>query len=176
MNNHLKLKIRPTHFTHAVGVSLQLRGEIVPNNSLFNLDDLQYHTDNNQPTNANGQQTLMCVTDLKDCCDTEQLGNWYYPDGRTVVYNTGGATFQRNRGQNETIGSQNFYGSVRLWRRYTPTERGLFRCELQDAENVVQNLYVNICEFPMIFYAYCELNACFTQCILPASLVRLLSL
>ena len=99
----------------------------------------------------------MCVTDLAACCESQALGNWYYPDGRTIGLSGGShATFQRNRDQNEVINDQQFYGSVRLWRRYTPPERGLFRCELPDTENIVQTLYVNICEFPMIFSAHHE--------------------
>ena len=137
---------------HTVGVSLQLHREIVPNNSLFNFDDLLYRTTSSpHPTNANGLQTLMCVTNLVACCETQGLGNWYLPDGRTVDLNSRGiAAFQRNRGQNEVVNGQQFYGSVRLWRRFNAAARGLFRCELPDANNVIQTLYVNICEFPMI--------------------------
>ena len=91
----------------------------------------------------------MCVTDLVACCETEGLGNWYYPDGRRVS-GQGTATFRTNRGQNKVLNNQQFYGSVRLWRRYTPAERGLFHCELPDASNTVQTLYVNICEFLML--------------------------
>ena len=143
----------------SVDVSLQLRGQTIPNNSLVNFVDLAYQAPNSagfteDPTNANGRQTLMCITNLVACCNSSALGDWYYPDGGTVMYNAGGATFRRNRGQHEVINDQQFYGSVRLWRRYTPLERGLFSCELPDTENVVQTLYVNICEFPiMIFYA-----------------------
>ena len=131
-------------------MSLQLQGEIVPNNSLVNFDDLLYHTYGDlHPTNANELQTLMCVTDLIPCCETQGLGDWYYPDGTRVgLIGRYHATFQSNRGQNEVRSGQQFYGSVRLWRRYTPSERGLFRCEVPDANGVNQNLYVNICEFP----------------------------
>ena len=151
------------HIT-SVGVSLELLGQVIPNNSLVNLDDLQYHPNNNQPTNGNGQQTLMCVTDLVDCCEPPRTvrGDWYYPDGGTIVFNTRGATFQRNRGANEVINGQHFFGSVRLWRRYTPLERGLFRCEIPDANGVNQNLYVNICEFPIIFNAPIIVNQMYT--------------
>ena len=148
-----------------------LLGQTIPNNSLVNLNDLLYATNNNQPTNVNGLQTLMCVTDLEDCCASPRTvrGNWYYPDGRTVVFNTSGATFQSNRGLNEVIGNQQFYGSVRLWRRYTPPERGLFRCEIPDANGVSQNLYVNICEFPMIIYSPLIYMYCVVlKCMLPA--------
>ena len=67
----------------------------------------------------------------------------------------GGGTFQINRGQNEEINGQLFYGSVRLWRRYTPQERGLFHCELPDANGVNQIHYVNICEFKILLRYFC---------------------
>ena len=131
-----------------------LLGQTIPNNSLVNLVDLLYHTnDLNPPTNANGEQTLMCVTDLVACCETEGLGNWYFPGGGVII-SGGGNTFQSNRGQNEVINGQQFYGSVRLWLRYTPPQRGLFRCELPDANGVNQSLYVNICEFLMIMQSF----------------------
>ena len=156
-----------------------LRGQTILNNSLVNLDDLTYQSTNpgftEVPTNANGLHTLMCVTDLVACCQTEGLGNWYYPDGSRVT-GQGSPTFRTNRGQNEVLNNQQFYGSIRLWRYYTPPERGLFHCELPDANNVVQILYVNICEFLMIFYTYhCETNAYFPQYSLPASLVHIMS-
>ena len=77
----------------------------------------------------------------------------YYPGGSRVT-GGGGGTFQTNRGQNEDYNGQQFYGSVRPWRFYTPLERGLFHCELPDASNVVQTLYVNIRELPMSLSAY----------------------
>ena len=127
-----------------------LLGQTILNNSLANLDDLAYQQPNlagftEDPTNTNGRQTLMCVTNLVACCETQGLGNWHLPADIA-----GGGTFQINRGQNEEMNGQQLYGSVRLWRRYTPNERGLFRCEIPDANGVNQNLYVNICEFPMI--------------------------
>ena len=80
------------YFMHSlyslVGVSLQLLGQTIPNNSLVNLVDLLYQVHNTpEPTNANGLQTLMCVTDRVDCCETPALGNWYYPNGSIVGYN-----------------------------------------------------------------------------------------
>ena len=130
-----------------------LQGQIIPNNSLVNFYDFLYNPPQ-PPTNQNayGLQPLMCVTDLVACCETQGLGNWYFPNGglvsddRTSV----GHRFELNRGQHEVINGQQFYGSVRIWRRYTPPERGLFRCELPDAQNINQSLYVNVCEFPMM--------------------------
>ena len=137
-----------------VGVSLQLQGQTIPNNSLVNLADLLYRTTAPQlredPTNSNGLQTLMCVTDFVDCCETPARGYWYYPNGSRIEFTEGNyATFQSNRGQYEIIDGQKFYGSVRIWHRYTPLERGLFRCALPDANHVNHSLYVNICELPM---------------------------
>ena len=99
----------------------------------------------------------MCVTDLEACCESPLYGDWYYPDGSRVAV-WGGTTFRTNRGQNEVINGQQFYGSVRLWSRYSTRERGLFHCELPDANGVNQTLCVNICEFPMI------LSECLLKC------------
>ena len=97
-------------------------------------------------------QALVCVTDLVDCCDTPHTvqGDWYYPDGRLVTFDpSASVTFRSNRGPNEVINGRQFYGSVRLFCRYSsPPERGRFRCELPSAAdpNTTQTLYVNIGE------------------------------
>ena len=143
-----------------VGVSLQLHGVPIPNNSLVDFDDLLRRTpmtlNSDPPTNSNdGAQTLMCITDLVECCEIQELGNWYYPNGTRVPSSTGAytyATFLANRGQNEVINGQQFHGSVRLFRRWSgPPERGRFRCELPSAANstINQILYVNIGELYM---------------------------
>ena len=123
-----------------------LLGWTIPNNNLVNLDDLAYQSTQpgftEDPTNANGRQTLMCVTNLVACCVSPQLDSWHLPAGIA-----GGGTFRINRGQNEVINGQQFYGSVRLWRRYSPNERGLFRCEIPDASNTNQSFNVFICKF-----------------------------
>jgi hypothetical protein len=142
-----------------VGVSLQLQGQTIPNNSLVNLADILYQVGNSadlDPTNDNGLQTLMCITDLEDCCETPVRGNWYYPNGNVVGYNPESShVFQSNRGQYENrrlSGSPTTYGSVRIWYRYIPpaAERGLFHCELPDANGVNQTLFVNICELSIV--------------------------
>ena len=116
-------------------------------------DDLLYRTTGvPYPTNANGlhDQGLVCDTDLVDCCESPRTvhGNWYYPDGRIVDPDFGGRQlrFLSNRGPNEVINGRQFYGSVRLFRRWTPRERGHFRCEIPSASNLYVNqvLYANI--------------------------------
>jgi hypothetical protein len=123
------------------------------------IDDILYRADidgfRENPSNANAtlhDQALLCVTDLEDCCDAPRTvhGDWYYPDGNRIAFDTQcgrSTTFRRNRGPNEVINGRQFYGSVRLFRRYSnPPERGRFRCELPSAAdpNVNQILYVNI--------------------------------
>jgi hypothetical protein len=127
-----------------------------PNNSLVDFGDLLYRAAY-QPVPSNNDTTLhdealLCVTDLVDCCDSPQpRGDWFYPNGSVVLFdgNPRNRAFRANRGQNEVRNEQQFCGSVRLWRQFTPTERGRFRCELPSAANpnVNQILYANICEF-----------------------------
>ena len=143
--------------TRAGGVSLKLHGMTIPNNSLVDFDDILYQRTARapDPNNTNGlhDQVLLCETDLQDCCAHPRSvhGNWYYPNGEVVRFDTDGRNlaFRSNRGANERINGQQFYGSVRLFRRFGPKERGHFRCELPNAGNpsVNQTLYANIGEF-----------------------------
>lgn len=138
-------------------VSLMLHGVAIPNNSIVDVDDLLYTGGSccEEPSNANPElhdQALLCVTDLIDCCESPHTvrGDWYYPDGRTVQYAVWGFTFRRNRGPNEVRNGRQFYGSVRLYRRFSrPPERGSFHCELPSAADptINQILYANIREF-----------------------------
>ena len=127
------------------------RGATIPNDSFVDLDDIVATSD--VPSNTNPiNGTLLCVTDLEDCCAAPRTvrGDWYFPDGSRVGFGGSGAAFQANRGANEEINGQTVYGSVRLWRRYSGAPgRGRFYCELPSAANpsVNQTLYVNICEF-----------------------------
>ena len=121
-------------------MTVDLNGVTLPNDSLVNFDDIP-----NISTTGGvvDDSVLNCRTDLEACCNAygqmlpAHLGEWYYPNGTAVVFDAeGGATFRRNRD----------LMNVRLWRRNAPTERGRFRCELPNAQNVNQTVYVNICE------------------------------
>ena len=142
-----------------VGVSLKLQGVIIPNNSLVDITDILYIEPNKQiPHNTHPllhDQALLCITDLEDCCRSSLRGNWYYPNGNVVEFDTDGknSAFWRNRGQNEVIADRHFYGSVCLFRKDTPPERGQFCCKLPDASNSSQTLCVYICEF--ISFSWC---------------------
>ena len=129
----------------------------------MDIDDIMYTTPtgpmSDVPSNTNPRdEALKCVTDLKDCCGgTASLsgtmramhGDWYLPDGSRVGFDTGGSiAFQTNRSPNEEMNGQTVYGSVRLYRRWNPPDRGRFRCELPSANisNVNQTIYAYICE------------------------------
>ena len=139
-----------------VPVSLKVQGVRVPSDSLVDFGDLLYRV-NYEPDPSNNNtmlhdEALLCVTDLVECCESPQpRGDWFYPDGSVVEFdgNPDNKAFRANRGQNEFRNGRQFYGSVRLWRRFTPTERGRFRCEIPNAANpnISQTLYANICEF-----------------------------
>ena len=144
---------------YIAGISLKIWGETVPNNSFVDLDDILYRAKidgfREDPSNANAtlhDQALLCVTDLEDCCDVPRTirGDWYYPDGNRIPFDIGcggSRTFRRNRGPNEVRNGRQFYGSVRLFRRWSrPPQKGRFRCELSSAAdpNVNQTLYANI--------------------------------
>ena len=129
----------------------------------MDIDDVMYTEPGSRPfsdlpSNTNPRdEAVLCVTDLVDCCASPRTvrGNWYLPDGTRVGLDTGSGTpaFYANRGPNEVINGQTVYGSVRLYRRFTPAQRGRFRCELPSAADpsVNQILYVNICEY--FFYS-----------------------
>ena len=120
-------------------------GETIPSDSFVDLDDVLNIASGAHPSN-NDPRALVCLTDLEDCCAVPRTvrGDWYFPDGTTVGSVGGDPRFLANRGANDGTNQ----GSVRLFRRYsTPPGRGHFHCELPNAANVNQIIYVNICEF-----------------------------
>ena len=138
-------------YTSLAGVSLRFQGETLPNNSFVDFDDVLNIAGGPGPTNRNPGSdgaALECITDLVNCCNGTQHGNWYFPGGTRVGEFSSGTRFMVNRGPNEVIGERRFNGSVRLFRRFSGVpERGRFCCELPNAAGVNQTLYVNICEF-----------------------------
>ena len=140
---------------HTVGVSLKVQGAVTPNNSLVDVDDILYTTVTSEiPLNIRPDRhdgSVLCVTDLVNCCQTPMLGNWFFSDG-TLVGNSGGPAYRSNRGQNEVISGRQFYGSVRLFRRYSPPipDPPFFYCVLPDHSNVLQTLYAYIGAFLMV--------------------------
>ena len=128
--------------TNLSGVTVNLNGLALPNDSFVDFDDIPNLSITGGATDV---VVLNCSTNLEACCNAglqnldAPVGDWYYPNGTALPFDTspeGGTTFRRNR----------VLMNVRLWRRNTPPERGRFRCELPNAQNVNQTVYVNICE------------------------------
>ena len=107
------------------GVGLSLNGMNLPNNSIVTDTDI-----------GTGTAALVCTTTYTPCCTS---GNpetqWYFPNGSQVPNNMN-LPYQRNRGPAA--------GRVNLNRNSESTITGIFRCDIPDANNVTQSLYVGI--------------------------------
>ena len=80
---------------------------------------------------------LKCVTDNVNCCNDSDAGNWRDEGGRVVHQGADRATcLYVTRGQ----------GVVSLNRRRscTPGTSGLWRCDIPDSSEVMQNIYIYI--------------------------------
>ena len=81
---------------------------------------------------------LLCMTNQTACCrppytdDMGALGNWFFPN-ETRVPSSSEEDFYRDGGQMV----------VRLNRRSGEVE-GIYRCEIPDAMNVTQTLYIGV--------------------------------
>ena len=118
----------------AGGVRFSLNGTVYQNNSLVSLEDIGESYDG----------ALLCVTDQPACCGypyTGYPGNWYFPNGTRVpaygIYIQPGLYIQlgfyRTRG----------HMVVRLHRRRGGVS-GIYRCEIRDAMNVTQTIYIGL--------------------------------
>lgn len=95
----------------------------LPNNSVFYLEDL-----------TDTSVFIQCISTLSTCCDTVRAGNWFFPSGGPV-----------------TLGMQLFPTwhddrTIRLI-RYSSSgsfEEGIYRCNVPDANNEIQMLYLGI--------------------------------
>ena len=113
-------------FSVAGDVWFSLRGTTYQNNSLVTLEDIGDSDD----------AALLCVTDLTACCRlpaSNATGNWHFPN-RTRVPSSGNQwDFHRTRGQMV----------VRLHRRRSGAT-GIYSCEIPDAMNVLQTIYIGV--------------------------------
>ena len=80
---------------------------------------------------------LACVTTKAVCCREDRLGNFYFPNGMGQLSSSGGGE-DIYRDREDT-------GIVRLNRRNGATSPlGTYRCEIPDANGVLQNLYITL--------------------------------
>ena len=86
---------------------------------------------------SDGDSALKCVTDSANCCNDSDVGNWRDERGRAVHQGEDEATcLYVTRGQ----------GVISLNRKSdcTPDTSGLWRCDVPDSSEVMQNLYIYI--------------------------------
>ena len=79
---------------------------------------------------------LLCMTNLTACCKPDTgtaLGNWFFPTGTRVPSSDTMWDFYRGRGKMV----------VQLHRR-GGGEDGIYRCEIPDAMNVTQTIYIGV--------------------------------
>ena len=110
------------------GVGFCLNGTTYQkNNSLVTLEDI----------GEGDAAALLCITDQTVCCKTpfseHFLGSWFFPNGTRVPNSGNNWDFHRTRGKMV----------VRLHRR-RGGEGGVYCCEIPDAMDVIQTLYIGV--------------------------------
>ena len=86
---------------------------------------------------AEGSDALMCMTQYEDCCQSQRIGEFYYPDGSMVNIRVVRESLYRNRG----------VGFVRLnhVKTLTPSPpAGTYRCEILDVNGQTTSVHINI--------------------------------
>ena len=109
-----------------IDVYFELDGRTLQNNSAVNLTDI-----------GENERALLCRTNKVDCCKIlpNRFGEFYYPNDELVPIFARRRDFYRNR-SNQLI---------RLNRENDVTSpKGKFRCEIPDADNVMQKIYITI--------------------------------
>ena len=118
-------------FSGAGDVWFSLNGITYQNNSIVMMEDI-----------GEGDDALLCMTNQTACCippysgargeNGSIIGNWFFPNG-TRVPSSGDRDFYRTRGQ-MVVGLHRRRGGV----------EGIYRCEIPDAMNVTQTLYIGV--------------------------------
>ena len=116
------------------GVRFWLRGTIYQNNSIVTLEDI-----------GEGDDALLCVTDLTACCRppftgqgpayiSAPVGNWFFPNETRIPSSGNQWDFHRTRG----------LGVILMHRRRRGGVNGIYSCEMPDATNVTQTVYIGV--------------------------------
>ena len=107
------------------GVRFSLRGTVYRNNSLVTLEDI-----------GEGDDALVCITDQPACCYRYFglfLGQWFFPNGSRLPSSGRQRDFYRTRGRSMV--------SMHRWRGGV---NGIYSCEIPDAMNVTQTIYIGV--------------------------------
>ena len=113
-------------FTSSTDVYLSLNGEVIPNHGYVEISDIGISDDDT---------ALLCHTNRPASGDTSG-GHWFAPDGDRVgiIDSTDVPGFERNRSPM----------LVRLRRNSGTPNEGIYRCEVNDATETYQTVYVGL--------------------------------
>ena len=113
------------YYSQIAGIQLTANGVTYPNNSIVTNTDI-----------GTGSAALVCTTTYTPCCTSaNQDTQWYFPNGSQVP-NDRYLPYQRTRGQNP--------GRVNLNRNSESNIKGIFHCDIFDANGTIRSLYVGI--------------------------------
>ena len=127
-------------------VWFSLNGTTYQNNSIVILEDI-----------GEGDNALLCITNLTACCrppytrgTPKAIGNWYFPNG-TRLHSANGEEWDLYRTRGKMV--------IRMNRRRDGVE-GIYHCEIRDAMNVTQTIYIGVYsastgEWSILFQSYC---------------------
>ena len=108
-------------------VWFSLRNTTYQNNSIVMLEDIGEGEDD----------ALLCNTNYSACCRLSNmvhvLGNWFFPNGGRIPSADHKWDIYRTRGQMVVV----------MHRRRGGVE-GIYRCEIPDAMNVTQTIYIGV--------------------------------
>ena len=83
---------------------------------------------------------LHCLTELTACCGKKfngamgsAIANWFFPNGTRVPSASNQGDFHRTRGD-----------MVVLLQRRRGGEDGVYYCEISDAMNIIQTIYIGV--------------------------------
>ena len=116
---------------------LLLKGEVIANNSVIDPNEIE-----------EDDKALICLTNLTDCCrkidrsnQSYALGNWHYANGMNIPIKAEHRQgfFYEIRGMSAVRLSREGAGP-----RNFQVPGGMFRCEVPDAENILQEMFVGI--------------------------------
>ena len=108
-----------------------LRNTTYQNNSILILEDI-----------GEGDNALLCMTNQTACCrppHSAAKGNWFFPNGTRVPSRFANAT----SGERSDIYRTRDQMVVRMNRR-RGGEEGIYHCEIPDAMNVTQTIYIGV--------------------------------
>lgn len=109
------------------GVYLLFDGHVISNNSVIDVDKEE-------------RIRIFCYTNNTDCCrDSNTGGNWYFPNGELVLSKSASEqpTFLLSRRTEYLLLYANGFGAM---------ERGQFLCQIPNANDKVESIYIRLCE------------------------------